>query len=84
MRKNKLTLGEEHNISEATNKIMSQVYFHYPIVDTNNNINELLMYANGERRSIGLRMISDVLEQDSCNRYFLGTDFSMNSILKNN
>lgn len=78
--KNKLTVGEEHYISEATNKIMSQIYFHYPIVD-NKNVNVLLMCANGERHSIGLRMISDVLEQDGWNVYYLGTDIPLNSIL---
>lgn len=77
---NKLSVGEEHYFSEATKKLMSKLHFHYPIVK-HKGYNALFICANGERHSIGLRMVSDALEQDGWKVYFLGTDLPIDSII---
>ncbi|WP_130806419.1 cobalamin-dependent protein [Senegalia massiliensis] len=78
--KNELTVSEEHYLTEATKRIMSDVYSRYPIIETK-NLNALFFCTHGERHSIGIRMISDVLEQNGWRIYFLGTDLPIDSIL---
>lgn len=79
--KNELSVGEEHLFTEITKKLISHLYFHYPIL-SHNDFNALFICANGERHSIGLRMVSDSLEQDGWNVYFLGTDLPLDSIVQ--
>lgn len=79
--KNKISVGEEHYFTEATKRVMSEVYFEYPKTDKK-NLNALFLCTHGERHSIGIRMISDILEKDGWNAYFLGTDLPIDSIMK--
>ncbi|NBI05855.1 cobalamin-dependent protein [Senegalia massiliensis] len=78
--KNELTVGEEHFFTEATKRIMSSIYSQYPIIEIK-NLNALFFCAHGERHSIGIRMVSDILEQNGWKVYFLGTDLPIDSIL---
>jgi len=78
--KNELTVSEEHFFTEATKRIMSEIYSQYPIVETK-NLNALFFCTHGERHSIGIRMISDILEHSGWKVYFLGTDLPIDSIL---
>ncbi|MGO1367771.1 MAG: cobalamin-dependent protein [Senegalia sp. (in: firmicutes)] len=79
--KNKISIGEEHYFTEATKRIMSEIYFEYKTARPK-DLNALFLSTHGERHSIGIRMISDVLEQDGWFVYFLGTDLPIDSIMK--
>lgn len=78
--KNKISVGEEHYFTEASKRIMSEVYFEYKRANPK-DLNALFLSTYGERHSIGIRMISDVLEQDGWCVYFLGTDLPIDSIM---
>ena len=78
---NKIDVSIEHYFSEATQEIMSQINMIKPR-GGNNGHTFLSFSIGGELHNIGIRMVTDFLEMDGWNTYFLGTNVPSQSLIK--
>ncbi len=78
---NRLTVAQEHYCTAATQLIMAQLY---PIVFTTPKSGRRLIAAgvSGERHEIGMRMVTDFLEMEGWNTYYVGGNTPADSITK--
>ncbi len=78
----KITVGQEHFCTAATQSIMSQLY-PYTFSGVQRLGKRLVAICVGdELHELGLRMLSDFLEMDGWDTYYLGANVPLESILK--
>jgi methanogenic corrinoid protein MtbC1/DNA-binding XRE family transcriptional regulator len=78
-----LSVGEEHAISEATQRIMSRI-FRAPGADRPGAVPPrcLALAVTGEQHVIGLRMVSDLLRLDGWHILFPGGNLSIGHVIE--
>jgi methanogenic corrinoid protein MtbC1 len=79
--KGKISVAQEHYSTAVTQLIMSRLYDYLFEVKKNNNI-FIGACTKGELHEIGLRMISDLLELNGWNTYFLGANVPPDGIIE--
>ena len=78
----KISVGQEHFCTAATQSIMSQLY-PYVLSDVQRVGKRLVAVCVGnELHEIGLRMLSDFFEMDGWDTYYLGANVPLDSVLK--
>lgn len=78
---NIIDVSQEHYFSNVTQQIMSQLY---PYINTKekNGHSCVSLSVNGEFHNIGIRMVTDFLEADGWNTYYLGSDIPTQNVLR--
>jgi MerR family transcriptional regulator, light-induced transcriptional regulator len=77
---NIISVAQEHYCTASTQLIMSQLYSH--IFNTKKNGLKLVSASvSGELHEIGIRMISDFLEIDGWDTYYLGSNMPVEGII---
>ena len=78
---NKITIAEEHYCTAATQLIMGQLY---PLIFATPKNDYVFVGAcvGGELHELGVRMVSDFLELDGWNTYYLGANTPNQSIVE--
>ena len=78
---NKITIGEEHYCTAATQLIMGQFY---PLIFATPKRDLVFVgtCVGGELHELGVRMVSDFLELAGWNTYYLGANTPMKSIVE--
>ena len=78
---NKITVGQEHYFTAATQLIMSQLY---PYISMNEKTGKVLvaMSVSRELHEIGVRMVADFFEMDGWNTFYLGANTPKDSIIQ--
>jgi methanogenic corrinoid protein MtbC1 len=79
--KGTITVAQEHYATAVTQLIMSQLYS-YIFQDYKKDNIFIGACAQGELHEIGLRMLSDLLEIEGWNTYYLGANVPAESIVK--
>ena len=78
----KISVGQEHFCTAATQSIMSQLY-PYTFSGTKRLGKRMVAVCVGnELHEIGLRMLSDFFEMDGWDTYYLGANVPLDSVLK--
>ncbi len=78
---NRVSVAQEHYCTAATQLIMSQLY---PRVFSGERREERLVAAcvAGELHEIGLRMVSDIMEMEGWDTYYLGANTPRRSVIE--
>ncbi len=78
---NRISVAQEHFCTAATQTIMSQLY---PRVFSGERREERLVAAcvAGELHEIGLRMVSDIMEMEGWDTYYLGANTPRRSVIE--
>lgn len=78
---NKITIAEEHYCTASTQLIMSQLY---PLIFATPKIGQVFVGASvgGELHELGVRMVSDFMELEGWNTYYLGANMPVQSIVE--
>ena len=76
---NQVSVAQEHFVTSASQLIMSQFY---PLIMNHNKKGKTLVAAciSGEQHEMGLRMVTDLMEMESWDTYFLGANTPINAI----
>ncbi|MBC9783113.1 cobalamin B12-binding domain-containing protein [Heliobacterium chlorum] len=78
---NHINVAQEHYCSAATQMIMAQLY-PYIFSGKKNGYRLVATCVSGELHEIGIRMITDLLEMDGWDTYFLGASTPADNILQ--
>ncbi|UMZ73684.1 cobalamin-dependent protein [Natranaerofaba carboxydovora] len=78
--KAEVTVDEEHYCTELTKQLMSR-FFSYMNKNSTKNYTVVSVSASGESHDVGLRMITDILELDGWNAYYLGPNTPTENII---
>ncbi|MCB2294504.1 response regulator [Clostridium algoriphilum] len=71
--KNKITVAEEHYFTATTQLIMAQLYSR--IIENNRNgLKFVAVCVSAEIHEVGIRMVTDMLEVDGWDTYYLGAN----------
>jgi methanogenic corrinoid protein MtbC1 len=78
---NRISVAQEHYCTAATQLVMSQLY---PYIFKGARVGAKLVAAcaANELHEIGLRMVSDILEMEGWDTYYLGANVPGNSVLR--
>lgn len=77
---NKISVATEHLASAIVEAILNTIYLNI-ILKKNINKNVLLSCVENENHQIGIKMISDILEINGWNTYFLGSNTPTKDVL---
>jgi MerR family transcriptional regulator, light-induced transcriptional regulator len=77
---NQITVGQEHFSTAVTQTVMSQLY-PYIFTPQKKRYCMVATAVGGELHAMGLRMVSDFLEMDGWDTYYLGADMPTESVL---
>jgi methanogenic corrinoid protein MtbC1 len=78
---NQITVAQEHFSTAVTQTVMSQLY-PYIFTPLKKRFCLIATSVGGELHAVGLRMVSDFLEMDGWDTYYLGADTPAESILQ--
>jgi methanogenic corrinoid protein MtbC1 len=78
---NQVSVAQEHFSTAATQMIMSQLY-PYIFATKKNNHSMVATSVSGELHEIGMRMVTDFLEMEGWDTYYLGANTPTESILR--
>lgn len=78
---NKISVAQEHFFTASTQLIISQLY-PYIFSTGRNNIAVVSASISGELHEVGARMVSDFLEMDGFDTFYLGSNVPVQDILK--
>lgn len=70
---NKVSVGQEHYCSAATQLIMSQLY-PYIFSNEKNGLMFVAACVGGELHELGIRMVADLFEMDGWDTYYMGAN----------
>lgn len=76
-----ISVAQEHYCTASTQLIMSQLY-PYIFQKSKSDNSFIGTCVSGELHEIGIRMLSDLLELDGWNTYYLGANMPIDSIIK--
>ncbi|MFA9378193.1 MAG: cobalamin-dependent protein [Lachnotalea sp.] len=78
---NRIDITHEHYFSEATKEIMAYINIAKPVQEKNGHT--LISFSiGGEHHNIGIRMVTDFMEMDGWDTYFLGTNVPSQCLIK--
>lgn len=77
----KISVAQEHYCTQATQLIMSQLYFKI-VSSEKSGYKVVAACVSGDMHEIGLRMVSDFLEMEGWDTYYLGANMPKSSIIK--
>ncbi len=78
---NKINVAQEHYVTASTQMIMSQLY-NYVLNTIKNNYTIIAASVSHELHEIGIRIVSDFLELEGFNVYYLGANMPLKDIMK--
>lgn len=78
---NIIDVSQEHYFSNVTEQIMSQLYPYINAKDKN-GFSCVSLSVNGEFHNIGVHMVTDFLEADGWNTYYLGSDIPTQNVIR--
>jgi MerR family transcriptional regulator, light-induced transcriptional regulator len=78
---NKITIGQEHYFTAATQLIISQLY---PYISNSEKTGKVLVATSvsGELHEVGVRMVSDFFEMDGWKTFYLGANTPTESVIE--
>jgi len=78
---NRITVAQEHYCTAATQLIMSQLY---PRIFSREKNGRVMVSASvsGELHEVGIRMVTDLMEMDGWDTYYLGANMPASDIIK--
>ena len=78
---NKITIGQEHYFTAATQLIISQLY---PYISNTEKTGKVLVATSvsGELHEVGVRMVSDFFEMDGWKTFYLGANTPTESVIE--
>ena len=78
---NQISVAEEHYCTAATQMIMAQLYPHFLIGERKGHV-AVIASVGGELHEIGARMVSDFLEMDGWDTYYIGANTPADSLIE--
>lgn len=78
---NILDISQEHYFSNVTHQIMSRLYPYFTSGDKNGH-SCVSLSVSGEFHNIGVRMVTDFLEGEGWDSYYLGSDIPTQNVIR--
>lgn len=78
---NQISVAEEHYCTAATQMIMAQLYPHLLTGERKGHV-AVIASVGGELHEIGARMVSDFLEMDGWDTYYVGANTPADSLIE--
>jgi len=79
--KNTIDIAKEHFVHEATRDIMASVAMMMPLSKKKNET-LISLAISGDLHNFGIKIVTDFMEMDGWNTFFLGTDVPSQSLIK--
>lgn len=78
---NIIDVSQEHYFSNVTQQIMAQLYSYMDTAEKNGH-SCVSLSVNGEFHNIGVHMVTDFLEANGWNTYYLGSDIPTQNVIR--
>jgi len=78
---NIIDISQEHYFSNVTQEIMSKLYPYFNIREKNGH-SCVSLSINGEFHNIGVHMVTDLLDVQGWNTYYLGSDIPTQNVIR--